>query len=251
MFANYIVPSYFSAVPSVPACSRSSASVNQTFKKMIDTFEMEQPRTLTIQSVSHHFKIQSRRVHDFFNILCALNVCTPTGMHSYSWKGITQAVETIARAYTEFETSNESFTGWFNLGSSPTLGQIATKFMCLYFALGVNKLSMHPVSFLFSGSNSINPSLERRMYLVLTILEDIGFVSHVSGAGKFILTLDPSYIIKKAMQSKQYKYQNQGVNHIEALMNTLEGPYMDALREKRRETVRARCHFEGFVSKQK
>lgn len=232
------LPTPCPGVPAIPGhvirSLEKCSCVNKKFKEMIVAFEMKKPNNLTVQGVSAEFQLQSRRVHDFFNILVALEVCSTNDQHTIRWNGVDCARETIAKTYIEFEAGNQEFINWFSIGESPTLGLIATRFMCLYFALGVTKLPMHSVSSLFSGSITMKRSLERRMYLVLSILELLGFITHVRRTGRYILAFDPADIIDRAIQAKHKKLQKKIGPQIEFLLNSLNGPYMDEIREKRR-----------------
>ena len=216
--------------------SHQGPTVSSLFKKLVDEYEISKPQNINIIQVSKQYGIQHRRVYDFFNFLTYLGVCQGLERRRICWIGLKNAQETLKKLYAEIECSSftESFSNLFSVGPSPSLGNIATKFVCLYFYLGVDVLSMRNVSVLFHHPRTDIKSLERRMYLVLSFLEIIGIVSHTSKRSEYKLIMKKDDFIPNAFfQRKMFSSKKNDLT-IDCLLNNINENYIRQINNDRR-----------------
>ena len=219
--------------------SKKSTSISTIFDEMIQCFEATRPKNLNAISVSEQFNISSRRVYDFFNVFTALGVCRNQFKGSIEWISVNKATETIIKNYQqlEFDSDHKSIHQIFNPGPSPSLGVIASYFVSLFFYLDVDLLNIHKVSALFMTETSDRKSLERRLYLVLAILELVGIVYHSQRTGEYCIKLPIHEIVKETIIKKQKKHSEPST--VLSLMNNINDIYLNSIFAERRETFNA------------
>jgi hypothetical protein len=123
----------------------------------------------------------------------------------------------------------------FVLGKSPSLGLIATRFLCLYLYLGVSVLSMRRVALVFHGRRHGIKSLERRMYLVLNFLEILGVVEQTHCVSEYRLILDATAIVALAMNERKQEYEKSRPGSFESLLSRYNRSALDEMYAKRLE----------------
>ena len=225
--------------------SKKSTSISNIFDEMIHCFEMTHPKNLNVISVSEQFNISSRRVYDFFNVFTALGVCRNQFKGSIEWISINKATDTIIKNYQqlEFDSDSKSIKELFNPGPSPSLGVIASYFISLFFYLDVELLNIHKVSALFMTETSDRKSLERRLYLVLAILELVGIVYHSQRTGEYCIKLPVHSIVKDVLLKKQKKHPQP--SSVLSLIANVSDTYINSIFSQRRQLFNAiSLHFQ-------
>ncbi|EAX89682.1 hypothetical protein TVAG_471540 [Trichomonas vaginalis G3] len=213
---------------------KESKSITEIFGKMVKHFENHHSKNLNVMNVSLQFNIQSRRVYDFFNVFSALGVCKSQYKGSISWLSVNNIADTIKKAYYEIEvdSDNFSFQELFSFEQSPSLGALAIRFITLYFFLNVNILCIHDVATLFLNPTSDRKSLERRLYLVLGILEIVGLVHHSQRTGEYRITINTEEVVLEVLELKKKNLKNYSIL---SLLNTVNQKYLDTIFPLRRE----------------
>ena len=214
--------------------SKKSTSISKIFEEMIKNFENNKPKNLNVITVSEQFNISSRRVYDFFNVFTALGVCKNQYKGSIEWISIKKVTETIIMNYKKIEQESDFKTikDLFNPGPSPSLGVIAMYFISLFFYLDIEILNIHKVSALFMAEKSDRKSLERRLYLVLAILELAGLVYHSQKTGEYCIKLPVHEIVKQTLENK--KNNHTYGNTVLSLMSTVSDSFIRSTFSSRR-----------------
>lgn len=186
-------------------------------------------------SVAERYKIQHRRAYDLFNLLTALKVCRSVERGRIAWNSINDAVKTVTSEYVKIETDSlfKSTRELFDLGPSPSLGTIATRFMSLFIYLGVDTIALRRAVPLFHNPNCDVKSLERRLYLVLGMLEIMNLLSHSKRTGEYSIVADVESIRARALRKKHTVAMRTAPASIEATLNNLDGVYVKRLLEAR------------------
>lgn len=222
----------------------NSRNVAKAFREMMVHFEKTHPSELNVVACAAQFNLQNRRIYDFFSVASAVSVCSPLDHGTVKWRGVDAAKRKFEDEYVRFEVESMTvqFNDWFSTGLSPTLGTLATKIMCLFYALGVETLHLHAMSNFFVPDTSPKKSLERRMYLVLSILEIMGYLEHLPRSGDYRLTISIDSAVERAMIAKESHAAAQcSPNVLETLMHRLGGEYIKQLRKQRMDTFRNVC----------
>lgn len=215
---------------------KPSHTVTSTFRSMVMFFETNKSHKLTVTSVSHQFNIQSRRVYDFFNVLTSLHVCCNQGKGIITWEGLSNMESAIVTHYAKLEIDSlvKPMTKVFSLGSSPSLGSIAMNILGLYFYLGVGALRIHDMSILLSERGSDIKSLERRMYLILSLLEALDVVTHSKSTSEYVLTLNINIITNNGLSIKKNYCLTNNISSVELLVSRIDSAYKRSLFMNRR-----------------
>ena len=211
-----------------------SRNLAEVFTRMIAAFEESNCTKLTVLDVSKRFRVQSRRVYDFFNVFGTLGVCNTENKSSISWVSMKMAMETIKKQYIslECEAQNKSITELFALKQSQGLGSIGLSFLLLYFYLNTQVLNIHDVSALFLPMAFDRKSLERRLYLVLSMFDLVGFVKHSQRTGDYTILIDMKPIIYEGM--KRIQTECKSPCSVLSLLSKVSEPYMEHIFETRR-----------------
>lgn len=219
--------------------------ISEVFKNIIKKYEENKPHSISILKISKDYGVQHRRIYDFFNFLTAIGICNGRERKKLSWCGMSNALPYFIDSYTNLEISsgNSSMTSLFLLGPSPSLGKIATKFVCLYFYLGVQTISIRCASALFKDDLTDIKSLERRMYLVLSFLEIIGIITHTQKRCKYAINVNAKEITDKAILKKLEIMGKNDPLSIGALLNEAPAGYVASLLNQRRHK------FQSFFTK--
>lgn len=215
---------------------RANASVANIFKDLIKEYEKKKPRDINVMHVARKYSIQHRRVYDLFNLLTSLKTCQNIERGKIAWNGINHAKKAFTETYIQVEiqslTEPDLFK-LFNLGPSPSLGAIATRFISLYLYLGVKRLVMRQVSKLFHDPSSDLKSLERRMYLVLSFLEMMGFIQHTSHTSEYELIMKTNQFYEAALAKRKEAAMKDPMSQ-EALLSRLDSVYLNELQRHRK-----------------
>ena len=212
-----------------------SRNLSEVFTRMIAAFEDSNSTKLTVLDVSKKFRVQSRRVYDFFNVFGTLGVCNTENKSSISWVSMKKAMETIKQEYIklEHEAQYKTISELFTLKQSQGLGSIGLSFLLLYFYLNTQVLNIHDVSALFLPMAYDRKSLERRLYLVLSMFDLVGFVKHSQRTGDYTILIDMKPIINEGMKSIQNECKTPC--SILSLLSKVSEPYMEHIFEARRQ----------------
>lgn len=210
-------------------------SISNVFRVLVIDYEQSHPHDISIMKIAKDNSIQHRRVYDFFNLLSYLNVCQIVERGKLSWVGTQEIAGVVREVYTQIEcmSVSQGIKELFNVGQSPSLGILATKFISLYFYLGMDKLLLRQVSILFHDGKSDIKSLERRMYLVLNFLEIIGVVIHTTKTGEYRLLIYDQQIKDQAMQQRFWMAQSASNNFVESMMSHCSQSYENSIARAR------------------
>ena len=218
------------------APSTNSRNVAKAFREMMTHFEKTRPTELNVVACASQFNLQNRRVYDFFSVSSAVCACSPLDHGIVRWHGVKAAQQKFEDEYVRFEVESLTvpFDEWFSTGISPTLGTLATKIMCLFYAMGVETLHLHTISNFFVPEKTPKKSLERRMYLVLSIIEIMGYLEHLPRSGDYRLTICTDCAVERAMNAKRsYACAHLSPIALESLLERLDNGYISELRRKR------------------
>jgi len=206
---------------------KNANSLSDSYKRIILDFEESKPSSINIVSVAKDYGIQHRRVYDLFNLLTALGICQSVERGKLSWNGIGSINKVIREAYSniEGECITKPFRSVFCLGPSPSLGSIATHFLCMYLYFGVDTLLLRQVSSIFHDPRSDIKSLERRMYLVLNFLEIMGIVAHTLKTNEYKLVWNLSEPKRYGLLKRCQIIDSQSPHSIERLLNHIDCNY--------------------------
>ena len=213
------------------------APMTEIFLQMINDFEMTRPHNINIMSVAERYKIQHRRAYDLFNLLTSLKVCRSVERGRIAWNSVGDAVKTVTAEYVKIETDSlfKSTRELFDLGPSPSLGTIATRFMALFVYLGVDTITLRQAVPLFHNPKCDVKSLERRLYLVLGMLEIMNLLNHSKRTGEYGIVPDVTAIRNRGMKKKHTVAMRSAPMSLEASLNRLDDAYIQSLLEARRE----------------
>ena len=217
---------------------RQNNSISEVFKSIISNFEVTCPDNINVMNVSVKYNVQHRRVYDLFNLLTALGTCKSVERGRLKWIGKEEAFKTIEAEYAKIEEESleKDIGELFALGPSPSLGDIAKRFLTLFPFLGVNRISLKQAFVLLKGEMGYDKSLERRVYLVLAILELIGLLSHSKRTGEYwIAAQDLDRIRKNVMERKRKVALSRAPTSIESNLASLDETYVRNLMKKRQE----------------
>jgi hypothetical protein len=224
--------------PQAGSCAiphRSAFSIAETFKQVIHDFEERRPQAFSILNVSKDYNIPHRRAYDFFNLLNSLGICSSIERGSLRWIGIAELARTIKELYAQMEVMafDQTMLLLFATGPSPTLGMLASRFICLFFYLGVDVLSMRQAAKLFHNRSSDIKSLERRMYLVLSFLEALGTVTHTAKTSEYQLMIERKDVVEYAMTRKRQFSADRFAASVESLLNRYDKRFLGHLYQRR------------------
>lgn len=217
--------------------SKHSHTISSVFRNIIEDYSEKKPKDISIMLIAKNYNVQHRRVYDFFNLLTSLGACESVVRGKIGWLGLEYVQGTIKQMYINIECSSMdvSMRELFSIGQSPSLGAIATRLICLYLYLGVDRLILKNVSAILHDPRSDIRSLERRIYLVLNFLEVIGIVAHTVKTSEYKLMLPTEEIITDAMVAK-HNYAKQSHNfNFEKMMSRLDDVYVASMQRERRE----------------
>jgi hypothetical protein len=216
-------------------------SITETYKQIVRDFENLMPQHFSVMDVAKKYDIPHRRAYDFFNLLNAVGVCTSVERGSLRWISASEVLNTIKEVYAQLEILDftKNIKALFHAGPSPTLGTLASRFVCLFLYLGVDVLSMRQAVRLFKNPKTDVKSLERRMCLVLNFLEALGAVVHTSKTSEYRLTIDRTEIVDYAMRKKkQFSPQTSAVS-LENLLNRYDKTFLSQMYKTREELYMA------------
>ena len=219
-------------------------TISEVFKKIIAEYEVKKPQNINAIQISKMYKIQHRRVYDLFNFITSFGVCRIIERKKVGWVGLDQFNITLTKSYEEMEKKSltTSFKDLFDLGPSPSLGTIGTKFLCLFIYMGTDSLSMRNVSALFHDPSCDIKSLERRIYLVLSFLEIIGAISKGSNRGEYVIKLDVKNISHQGLKAREKESIKLRPTSIDSLIAKDGLAYRHSLFHSRR------LEFQGIIS---
>lgn len=201
------------------------------FRRMVNDFERDKSAYLNIADVSTQFNIQNRRVYDFFNVLSALNICKGYGRGWIVWKGIKYANPSIVDHYYKIEVAslNQPMSTLFDLGESPSLGCIASNILSLFVFLKVKYLNIHEISAILKGPRSDHRSLERRLYLVLSLLESLNMFTHLKRSSEYWIQLDTNKIADEGLALKKMYCIKNKIMTYDVFLSRLDESYKNSL----------------------
>ena len=239
-------------IPVKPERRKNTQAIADVFRAIVEEYQVTKPHDISVMALVKAHEVQHRRVYDFFNLLTYLGVCQCVARGQLAWIGISSVSERVREVYTSLEVAslNNPLESLFKIGPSPSLGSIATRFLCLYLYLGVDKLVLRQVAPVLHDPRNDRKSLERRIYLVLNFLEVLGIVRHTSRTGEYKLLLDVDDIKRSAMEVK-HKYAEKCFKcSMECLLNRLDGVYTAACYQERRQNYAAfvQAHKAGTPS---
>ncbi|OHT12405.1 hypothetical protein TRFO_17782 [Tritrichomonas foetus] len=234
--ANMFEPQCDKIAPPKPA-SNNSQSITIIFKSIIQKYEKTRSHNINIMNVARKYNLQHRRVYDLFNLLTSLHVCKNVERGKISWVSMNEAMKTISYEYTKIECDSltKPMTSLFDLSSSPSLGQIALKFLSLYIYLDVQTLPLKSVLALFHNARCDIKSLERRVYLVLGMPEIMEILTHTKRTGDYTITFDFQPIRERAMKKKFVIASQSMPASVEGLLSKFDMCYMNSVSHDRRE----------------
>ena len=231
-------------IPRGPAKKEAPTSVSAIFKHIIAENEIEKSQNINVIQLSHTYKMQHRRVYDFFNFLTSFGVCRIIERKKVGWVGIDNFYIHLEEEYEAIERDSCvcPMKELFELGPSPSLGNIGAKFLCLFFYLNVKKLSMKNVSAFFHDPRTDIKSLERRIYLVLSFLEIIGIIQKGQCRGEYMLATDVSKIVKVGMEARKSEMAESYPTSLENLLNKFSDSYVSSIYDMRRAEFESLAH---------
>jgi hypothetical protein len=187
-------------------------------------------------NVAEKYKIQHRRVYDLFNLLTSLKVCRTIERGRIAWHSASEAFKTVTNEYVRIECDSlgKGMKQLFDLGGSPSLGSIATRFLSLFMYLGVDVIMMKQAVPIFHNPQCDIKSLERRLYLVLGMLDILNLVTHSKRTGEYRIVGDIQVVQRKAMVKKHKLAMKSFPYSLEANLNELGTAYMETLKSTRR-----------------
>ena len=223
-------------VPRSANKKETPTSVSAVFKHIIAENEIEKSQNINVIQLSQTYKMQHRRVYDFFNFLTSFGVCRIIERKKVGWVGIDNFYTHLQEEYENMERDScvLSMKELFELGPSPSLGNIGSKFLCLFIYLNIKKLSMKNVSAFFHDPRTDIKSLERRIYLVLSFLEIIGVIQKGHSRGEYMLTADVSSILQSGFEARKAEMISKYPNSLENLLNNFSDSYVSSIYEMRR-----------------
>ena len=217
--------------------SKNQIQVKSTdvFKSIVKNLEMNKLCIFNVLKVAQSHIIQRRRVYDFFNLMTALGVCKVASKGKMKWMGIEQSENTISNFYDDIEVASltKSFEMTFNLGTSPSLGNLALYVISLFLYLNMNTLSLKQISKVFYDGKSDIRSLERRLYLALSFLEVINIIEHSDRVSHFTLKINREKLIEKAWQARKKSLNMNNEMNIEGLLSHTSMPMINEIYERR------------------
>ena len=214
----------------------SPTPMTEIVLNMISDFEVTRPHNINIINVAERYKIQHRRAYDLFNLLTALKVCRNVERGRLAWNAIGDAAKTVSSEYIKIETESlfKPTRELFDLGPSPSLGTIATRFMSFFVYFGVDRITLKQAIPMFRHQNCDIKSLERRLYLVVGMLKILNLLSHSKGSGEYEIALDVDAIRARGMKKKHAIALKAAPWSLEATLNKLDDTYVDNLLEARK-----------------
>lgn len=178
--------------PVVPTRKKRIPSVifPEIFSRLISSFESNPSMEVHIMEMAKRYGVQHRRIYDFFNLLTHFGVCRNLGKGRMSWLGSDRMEKYLDECFmsVEKESIGKTMEEIFILEESPSLGAIATHILKLFMYLGRDTLHLRGMVCLFSHGSDDTKSLERRVYLVLNMLEILKIISHGNRIGEYTLT---------------------------------------------------------------
>lgn len=227
--------------PEIPV--KKTLPISDIFKKIIEKFEKTKSHNINIMDISKKYNLQHRRVYDLFNLLASLHICKNIERGKIAWVSLSEAVKTIEFEYSkiECESIHKTTRQLFELSQRPNLGMLGIKFLTLYLYFDVDTISLKTALSLFNSSDlelkNDPKNIERRFYLVLSMLEILGILVHMKRKGEYRLAIDLSYVHKNVLKRKhQYAIENFPLS-IERQLNSLDDVYFNALIKARREEL--------------
>lgn len=191
--------------------------------------------------IARRYGVQHRRIYDFFNLLTHFGVCRNLGKGRMSWLGSDRMDKYIHESFiaVEKESIGKSIDEIFPLEESPSLGTIATHILKLFMYLGTDTLNLRGMVSLFSQGENDTKSLERRVYLVLNMLEILKIISHGNRIGEYTLKYDFESQTSSVFQEKLKEVRTQDVFSLTSMLNTFSEEQIKQIRRKRREAYHA------------
>jgi hypothetical protein len=224
-----------------PRSRRAPMSIIDTFKQVVHDFELEIPQSFSVIEVAKKCDIPVRRAYDFFNLLISVGVCSLVEKGTLRWVGVKEVMRTFKEVYAQLEVLDLTlnFKLLFNTGSSPPLGILGLRFVCLFLYLGVETLSIKRAIRLFQSPNINVKSLKRRLCLALNFLNALGTIVHTSKTSEYQLTIDRQEIVDYAMARKKQFSNQSSLHSMECLLSRYDTTFLKQMYRKREEQYAA------------
>lgn len=197
------------------------SSTSTKMNSMINELEETRAHSFCIMDLSEKYGIKHRRLYDLFNLLTAMGVTKHSGSKQIDWLGLSNMDKFIERKYIQYEKKSDSepIPLIFGLAQSPPLGEIATNFLVLFPFFRIKKVSLRKASTLFNQNGGDLRSFERRMYLVLGLLENLGYLSHLKRSGQYETKMNIENLLSKSFLFRRELSLKKNPNSIEALLS--------------------------------
>jgi hypothetical protein len=143
--------------------------------------------------------------------------------------------QNLAGSYSELELAacSHELHILFSAGRSPTLGSLATKFVCLFLFLGTSVLSIRTVTQLLHDGASDRRTLERRLYLAISFLESVMIIEHTPKPSEYRLVIDRTGIVEVAMAGRKQYLRETRSCAFEGLLSRYDETFLWHLYEER------------------
>ncbi|OHS93534.1 hypothetical protein TRFO_11750 [Tritrichomonas foetus] len=208
---------------------------NMIFKKLIVAFEENPSLEVRMMDVSRHYGVQHRRIYDFFNLLTHFGVCVNKGHGKIGWIGLANIQYYFEKVYRKLEKKSNTMNALdiFYAGQSPSLGLITKKIISLYMYAGVDILNIKFIAKMISQGHGEIKSLERRIYLVLNMLEIVNVVSHTTKVSEYKLLFNYKKHDQEVFQERLNEMSSVDECYPMNFLNRFDEKMIEKIRETR------------------
>ena len=196
----------FEEVPQIqlndcPECYQKIQMKNQDLISIIKTLEESPSKPMTIFAIGHNSCISSKRLYELMNVACAIGACKKLEGTYYIWQGVDKINQRLVELYesAENEGSTKTLKEMFAVDEkvSPTIEELTTKLIKLYFYLGKHSVEINNVVTLFAANGSKSRTILRRLYCISNVLATFRIIDHPHHKAKFIINVNIDELAKR------------------------------------------------------
>ncbi|OHT10596.1 hypothetical protein TRFO_19996 [Tritrichomonas foetus] len=221
---------------SSPACIEKNSVKNQDLLSVIAMLESHIHKPMTIFSIGHNSNVSSKRLYEMMNVACVIGACRKCEGSLYIWQGVDKIKHRLIQLFaeTEAEACQVDMAKMFKVKSPPSIEELTTKFLKLYFYLGKQSIEIRDAVLLFSANGSKSQTILRRLYCIANILATFQVIDHPHHRAQFIINIDVTLLAKHYYErNNPQKKMSIDVCNILTLLNHVGTNKLDKIYDQR------------------
>ncbi|OHT00236.1 hypothetical protein TRFO_33107 [Tritrichomonas foetus] len=199
-------------------------------------------RTIHLEKLCKVSSIEKRRLSDLFSVLCSLNVCTKICNQCFRWNSMANIKPAINNIAISLEERSRILTigELFDANGSPPIGDLSIKLIEVFIFFGETEMNLPVIARLLSPKPEKTKQVLRRVYLAAYFLEQFNILSHGSGRGVYLFSLDCNEIMIKALE--EMSQTKELTTSLLPLLNRIDAQYLNSIKKARKEMMNEYLH---------